>query len=145
MVGNRRIRFVIMLDSCCISIGLVFIKDRSVSSFWVLRFRDLGVFVFEFWVLCFRDLGVFIFEFWVLRFRDLGVFVFEFWVLRFRDLGASCFGLRFRVLRFRNYRYFMLESAITAKVCDAPRKLHHGILFAPPLSGSQMRADVAVA
>ena len=67
MVGNRRIRFVIMFDSCCISIGLVFIKDRSVSSFWVLRFRDLGVFVFEFWVLCFRDLGVFIFEFWVLR------------------------------------------------------------------------------
>ena len=48
-----------MLDSCCISIGLVFIKDRPVSSFWVLRFRDLG---------------------------------------------ASCFGLRFRVLRFRNYQ-----------------------------------------
>ena len=43
--------FVIVLDSCCISIGLVFIKDRPVSSFWVLRFRDLGVFVFEFWVL----------------------------------------------------------------------------------------------
>ena len=42
MVGNRRIRFVIVLDSCCISIGLVFIKDRPVSSFWVLRFRDLG-------------------------------------------------------------------------------------------------------
>ena len=80
MVGNRRIRFAIVLDSCCISIGLVFIKDRPVSSFWVLRFRSR-----------------------VLRFRDLGVFVFEFWVLRFRDLGASCFGLRFRVLRFRNY------------------------------------------
>ena len=91
MVGNRRIRFVIVLDSCCISIGLVFIKDRPVSSFWVLRFRDLGVFVFEFWVLRFRDLGVFIFEFWVLRFRSR--------VLCFRDLGASCFGLR-----FRNYR-----------------------------------------
>ena len=91
MVGNRRIRFVIVLDSCCISIGLVFTKDRPVSSFRVLRFRDLGVFVFEFWVL---------------RFRDLGVFVFEFWVLRFRDLGASCFGLRFRVLRFRNYHFF---------------------------------------
>ena len=35
----------------------------------------------------------------MLRFRDLGVFVFEFWVLRFRDLGASfsrfdCFVLR---------------------------------------------------
>ena len=25
-------------------------------------------------------------------------------MLRFRDLGSSCFGLRFRVLRFRNYR-----------------------------------------
>ena len=32
------------------------------------------------------------FEFWVLRFR-----------VRFRVLGASCFGLRFRVLRFGNY------------------------------------------
>ena len=32
----------------------------------------------------------------------IGCSVFEFWVLRFRDLGASCFGLRFRVLRFRN-------------------------------------------
>ena len=41
--------FVIVLDSCCISIGLVFIKDRPVSSFWVLRFRDR--------VLRFRDLG----------------------------------------------------------------------------------------
>ena len=95
MVGNRRIRFIIVLDSCCISIGLVFIKDRPVSSFRVLRFRsrvlrfrDLGVFVFEFWVLHFRDLGVFVFEFWVLRFRSR--------VLRFRVLGASCFGLRFR-------------------------------------------------
>ena len=83
------------------------IKPTVVSSF---RFRDLGVFVFEFWVLRFRDFGVFVFEFWVLRFRDFGVFVFEIgcfvfeiWVLRFRVLGASCFGLRFRVLRFRNY------------------------------------------
>ena len=58
--------FVIVLDSCCISIGLVFIKDRPVSRFWVLRFRSR-----------------------VLRFRDLGVFVFEFWALRFRVLGAS--------------------------------------------------------
>ena len=49
--------FVIVLDSCCISIGLVFIKDRPVSSFWVLRFRDLGVFVFEIWVLRFQVLG----------------------------------------------------------------------------------------
>ena len=80
-----------MLDSCCISIGLVFIKDRPVSSFWVLRFRVLGASFSSFWVLCFRDLGVFVFEFWVLRFRDR--------VLRFRDLGASfsrfgCFVLR---------------------------------------------------
>ena len=58
---------VIALDFCCIYIGLVFIKDRPVSSFWVLRFRSR--------------------------------------VLRFRDLGASCFGLRFRVLRFRNYHH----------------------------------------
>ena len=73
MVGNRRIRFVIALDSCCISIGLVFIKDRPVSSFWMLRFRSR-----------------------VLRFRDLGVFVFEFWVLRFRVLFSrfGCFVLR---------------------------------------------------
>ena len=38
-----------MLDSCCISIGLVFIKDRPVSNFWVLRFRSR--------VLRFRVLG----------------------------------------------------------------------------------------
>ena len=74
MVGNRRIRFVIVLDSCCISIGLVFIKDRPVSSFWVLRFRDLGVFVFEFWVLSFRDR--------VLRFRSR--------VLRFQNYLPNC-------------------------------------------------------
>ena len=36
-------------------------------------------------------------------FSSFGCFVFEIWGLRFRDLGASCFGLRFRVLRFRNY------------------------------------------
>ena len=40
---------------------------------------------------------------------------------------------------------FHAGIAITAKVRDAPRKLHHGLLFAPPLSGSQVRADVAVA
>ena len=77
--------------------------DASAASTW---FRS---FVFEFWDLRFRvlgasfsrlgcfvfDLGCFVFEFWVLRFRD--------WVLRFWDLGASCFGLRFRMLRFWNY------------------------------------------
>ena len=40
---------VIALDFCCIYIGLVFIKDRPLSSFWVLRFRNR--------VLCFRVLG----------------------------------------------------------------------------------------
>ena len=44
----------------------------------------------------FSSFRVFVFEISVLRFRSR--------VLRFRDLGASCFGLRFRVLRFRNYR-----------------------------------------
>ena len=94
-----------MLDSCCISIGLVFIKDRPVSSFWVLcfrsrvlRFRDLGVFVFEFWVLRFQVLGA-SFSRLGASFSSFGCFVFEFWVLRFRDLGASfsrfgCFVLR---------------------------------------------------
>ena len=76
---------VIVLDSCCISIGLVFIKDRPVSSFWVLRCRDR--------VLRFRDR--------VLRFRDLGA--------SFSSFG--CFGLRFRdrVLRFRNYPHVLVD------------------------------------
>ena len=81
-----------MLDSCCISIGLVFIKDRQVSSFWLLRFRSR---VLRLRVLgaSFASFGCFVFEFWVLHFRDLGVFVFEFWVLRFRSrvLRASVF------------------------------------------------------
>ena len=49
----------------------------------MLRFRDR--------VLRFRDLGVFVFEFWVLRFRDR--------VLRFRDLGSSFSGFGCFVLR----------------------------------------------
>ena len=86
------ILFVIVRDFCCVSIGdltrdcLVFLKDRQVSRF--------GCFVFEFWVLRFRDLGA--------SFSSLGCFVFESWVLR-----ASCFVLRFRVLRFRNYRLWI--------------------------------------
>ena len=71
-------------DSDCV---MQDVQPTVVSSFLVLRFRDFGVFVF--------DLGCFVFE--------IGCFVFEIWVLRFRVLGASCFGLRFRVLRFRNY------------------------------------------
>ena len=35
----------------------------------------------------------------------------------------------------RKRRYFTLESAITAKVRDAPRKLHHGILFGRWVAG----------
>ena len=58
-------------------------------------FSSFGCFVF--------DLGVFVFEFLGASFSRFGCFVFEFWVLRFRDLGASCFGLRFRMLRFRNF------------------------------------------
>ena len=65
----------------------MFLKDRQVSSF--------GCFVFEFWVLRFRFLRG--------SFSRFGCSVFEICVLRFRDLGASFFGLRFRVLRFRNY------------------------------------------
>ena len=64
----------------------------------MLRFRDLGVFVFEFWVLRFRSR--------VLRFRDLGAsfssfgcFVFEIWVLRFRS----------RVLRLRDLGVFVFD------------------------------------
>ena len=43
-------------------------------------------------------------------FLSPGCTVFEFSVLHFRDLGASCFGLRFRVLRFRNYRGETLQG-----------------------------------
>ena len=94
-MGNRRIRFVIVLDSCCISIGLVFIKDRPVSSFWALRFRDLGVFLFEFWMLCFRDLGVFVFEIWVLR---ASVFVFECFVFETTEEIRHSAGYPFSLL-----------------------------------------------
>ena len=70
----------------------------------MLRFRVLGASFSRFWGLRFRDFGVFVFE--------TGCFVFEFWVLRFRVLGASCFGLRFRVLRFRNYRIRRPEKRV---------------------------------
>ena len=68
-------------------------------------FSSFGVFVFEIWVLRFRDLGVFVFypecfvfEFWALRFRDLGAsfsrfgcFVFEIWVLHASVFVFECF------------------------------------------------------
>ena len=79
-------------------ISLVFIKDRPVSSFWVLPFRVLGASFSRFGCFLF-DLGVFVFEFLGASFSRFGCFVFEFRVLRFRDLGASfssfgCFVLR---------------------------------------------------
>ena len=73
---------MILLFVTCHLIFLCFLSIWTAPPHWVF-----GCFVF--------DLGAFVFEIWVLRFRCRG--------LRFRDLGASCFGLRFRVLRFRNY------------------------------------------
>ena len=51
-------------------------------------FSSFGVFVFEIWVLRFRDLEVFVF--------DLGCFVFEVWVLRASVLVFECPLLRFQ-------------------------------------------------
>ena len=93
-------------------------RIRCLHLIQELRFRVLGS--------SFSSFGCFVFDIWVLRFRSrvlrfrvlgasfsrFGCFVFEIWVLRFRDLGASCFGLRFRVLRFRNYH---ITSGIYAK------------------------------
>ena len=78
----------------------MFIKDSEI---WGLRFRDLGS-SFSRYGSSFSRFGVFVFE--------IGVFVFEIWGLRFRDLGSSFFGLRFRVLRFRNYRPFLPFSSV---------------------------------
>ena len=33
----------------------------------------------------------------------------------------------------RKRPYFKMESAMTAILCDASGKMHHGILFDPPL------------
>ena len=60
-------------------------------------------------MLRFRVLGA--------SFSRLGSFAFEIWVLRFRDLGASCFGLRSRVLRFRNY-HVSPQGAHTVCLCN---------------------------
>ena len=70
------ILFVIVLDSRC------WWLDKGLSR--VLKERQ------SFW--CFGA-----------SFSIFGCSVFEIWVLRFRVLGVSCFGLRFRVLRFRHY------------------------------------------
>ena len=75
----------------CINFNIsLAILDTLICIFSVHNFktvRDLGA--------SFSSFGCFVFE--------IGCFVFEIWVLRFRVLGTSCFGLRFRVLRFRNY------------------------------------------
>ena len=77
-------------------------QDLKLSSFNVQWFRDLGA--------SFSSFGCFVFESWMLRFRVLGA--------SFSDLGASCFGLHFRVLRFRNY------PSRTAKMCSRkPQKI----------------------
>ena len=36
----------------------------------------------------------------------------------------------------RKRRYFKMESAMTAILRDASEKMHHGILFDPPLAGT---------
>ena len=92
--------------------------DSSVASTWFglrhARLKSCSPSTysgFEIWVLRFRGLGA--------SFSSLGCSVFEIWVLRFRDLGASCFGLRFRVLHFRNYprnlhnlRFIVCEAGV---------------------------------
>ena len=80
----------IALDFCCIYIGLVFIKDRPVSSFLGASFSSFGCFVFEFWVLRFRVLDA---SFSILgaSFSSFGCFVFEFWVLRASVFVFECF------------------------------------------------------
>ena len=77
------------------------------------------------------------------RFR---CFVLEIWVLLFGVLGASCFGLRFRVPRFQNYR---LKIGFN---CRPPRvtKRHRAVFRLLPtlktiystLRSSQRTADV---
>ena len=70
----------------------MFIKDRPVSNFWVLRFRSR---VLRFRVLgasfsslgaSFSSFGCFVFEIWVLR---ASVFVFECFVLETTDLHPA--------------------------------------------------------
>ena len=64
----------------------------------MLRFRDLGVFVFEFWMLRFRDLGVFVFEIWVLR---ASVFVFDCFVFETTGFLPLILSLKLIMLQSR--------------------------------------------
>ena len=72
-----------------------FMQDVKLQLLNLQGFRVLGASFSRFKGLRFRVLSASFSRFWSLRFRSR--------VLRFRVLGASCFGLRFRVLRFRNY------------------------------------------
>ena len=45
-------------------------------------------------------------------------------MLRFRDLGASCFGLRFRVLRFRSYHQNSVKPKTTGNRCTVTDRLY---------------------
>ena len=77
-------------------------------------FSSFGVFVFEIWVLRFRSR--------VLRFRDLGVFVFdrgcfvfEIWVLRASVFVFECFVFETTVLDMTDscMRYVSLQQLFT--------------------------------
>ena len=47
-------------------------------------------------------------------------------MLRFRVLGASYFGLRFRVLRFRNYRKLLTdENLVSLPIFSFPKPFSH--------------------
>ena len=104
--------FVIVLDSCCISIGLVFIKDRPVSSFWVLRFRSR--------VPRFRDLGVFVFRVLGASFSSFGCFIFEIWVLCASVFIFECFV--FETTGFRRY-LSSSNSGVTCEFANMPNSL----------------------
>ena len=124
------ILFVIVLDFCCVSIG-----DLTRNCLEFLKDRRFGCLVFEFWVLRFRFLRA--------SFSRFGCSIFEIWVLRFRDLGASCFGLRFRVLRFRNYHscfglrfwnYHLSHLYIVWNMCE---HLHYELVYFKELHKEQ--------
>ena len=86
-------RLIIKLKLHLLNLQWFRVLGASFSRFRGLRFRVLSASFSRFWGLRFRS-RVLRFRDTVLRFRSRG--------LRFRVLGASCFSLRFRVLRFRN-------------------------------------------
>ena len=118
--GRIRCLHLIRIASCkTYSLQWFRVLGASFSRFWGLRFRSR---VLRFRVLgaSFSRFGCFVFEFWVLRFRVLGASFSRFRGLRFRVLGASCFGLRFRVLCFRNYLNLLQPTSNQIRVL-----MHH--------------------